>query len=558
MAMVMAMVMAMGADRTNRRARRLLRPLSRKSIRRFIARSSVQPVCRACIAGIGCLGLAVSAHADNWRIGSSASLVETWTNNVNYVANQNAVSDFATSVTGGLSINGQGARVKLNGTLSATALFYAKETQNNSFAPSVNLSGNIEAIEKFFYIDGSANVGQTFASPFGAQPANLVNASNNRYTQQTYNLSPYILGHVPNTYITYKVRDDNIWTLASNYGNSSVDAPGTYFNQLDATMDSPPAPYGWTAEYNRSHYAPSNRTDTLGAYTIQVARGIAIYQYDPTLQVSLRGGYEKDEFPLTGSQGLIYGAGMDWHPSDRTQANGYWEHRFFGASYSAQITHRLPRTAMSLSIVRGISTYPQNAITIPLGANVAAFLDAAFQTRIPDPAERALAVQQLIAQQNLPSELATPVNIFAANVLLQTSATASAVLVGLRNSLAFSLYYLKSTQITGTGAALPDFLQGAENNTQVGGGVSLSHKLSGLSNLAASVSYSRTTGNGTSGVFEAARSNNFYVSGSFNTQLGARTTASLSTNYSRFEPVGVVNATSTNAFNVSAGLNHTF
>ena len=71
---------------------------------------------------------------------------------------------------------------------------YASQTENNSFAPTVNLTGTLEAIEKFAYLEARANVSQTFISPFGAQPADLVNATQNRYTQQTYEVSPYIQG----------------------------------------------------------------------------------------------------------------------------------------------------------------------------------------------------------------------------------------------------------------------------------------------------------------------------------------------------------------------------
>jgi len=547
----------MGPERSDRRSRSLLRPLPRIPIRRLSALPASRPAWHACVAGIGCLALAAPAHAENWRLQSSASISETYTSNVNYSASGAAEGDFATTVTGMLAINGQGARVRLNGTIGGTGLFYVKETQNNSFAPLANLTGNVEAIEKFLYIDGTANVTQTFFSPFGAQPGNLVNATANRYTSQTYSLSPYIVGRIAGTNITYQARDDNIWTLSSNFGDNSVEAPNTYLNQFNASMSAPAAPWGWRAEYNRTHYAPSER-DTFGAYTIQVARGIAIYQYDPQLQVSLRGGYEKDEFPLTGSDGIVYGAGMQWFPSDRTQVSGYWEHRFFGSSYSVQVSHRLPRTALSFVAARGINTYPQNALTIPAGANVLTYLDAALTTRVPDPAERALAVQQLIAQAGLPSQVVTPVNIFAANVLLQTTATATAVLIGIRNSLAFSLYYVKSEAISGTGAALPPVLQFSQNNTQAGGGVSFSHKLSGMTNLTASTSYSRTTSDASTGAFEGARTNNFYVSGGFNTQLGPKTSASLSANYSRFVPVGVLDQATTNAFNVIASLNHTF
>ncbi len=71
--------------------------------------------------------------------------------------------------------------MKLNGTVGGTEELYAGQGQSDSFAPSVNLVANLEAIEKFFFVDATANVSETFISPFGAQPANLTTPSNNRY-----------------------------------------------------------------------------------------------------------------------------------------------------------------------------------------------------------------------------------------------------------------------------------------------------------------------------------------------------------------------------------------
>ncbi len=48
---------------------------------------------------------------------------------------------------------------------------------------------------------------------------------------------------------------------------------------------------------------------------------------------------------------------------------------------------------------------------------------------------------------------------------------------------------------------LPPILQFGQNNTQTGGGVAFSHRLSGMTNLTASANYSRTTSNNSTGVF---------------------------------------------------------
>lgn len=510
------------------------------------------------LAGLGCATAAAPVLAENWSFVASAGATETFTNNVNLSARGQSESDFITSLTAALAINGEGARVKLNGSIAATGLLYASQTENNSIAPSVNLTGRLEAIEKFFYIDAQANVSQTFNSPFGPQPGNIVNATGNRYTSQTYTLSPYIQGRFAGSNVSYQLRDDNIWTLASQFGDSSVDTPNTYLNRLYGSVSSPAAPWGWTLEYTGTRYVPSGEGDLYGSYTVQIGRAIMSYQFDPQLQVSARGGYEKTRFPLTGTDDFVYGAGVQWYPTDRTQLVGLWEQRFFGSSYSVEFSHRMPRTAMRASFARGLNTYPQNALSIPAGANVASFVDAAFTTRIPDPAERALAVQQFVAQSGLPPTLASPVNIFSVGVLLQDTASASLVLIGVRNSLAFNVFYTKSNAISGTGSVLPPALQFGQNNTQTGGGVSLAHRLSGLTNLTASATYSTTTSNATEGLFADTRSNDGHLSLDLGHQLGPKTSVSTGVTYSRFAPSGGVGASNSSAYSVYAGINHTF
>jgi uncharacterized protein (PEP-CTERM system associated) len=511
------------------------------------------------LAGIACVSSLRPALAENWRLTASTGATETYTSNVNTVAQADAVSDFGTSVTATLVINGTGARAKLDGSIGATGLFYTRETQNNSIAPTVDLSGSLEAVEKFFFIDAQATVLQTFNNPFGPQPGNAVNATQNRYTSQTYRVSPYVRGAIPDSNVSYQLRDDNIWTVASQYGDASPGIPNTYVNQLTGTVGTQAAPVGWTLEYNGTRYLPADsNTSTSGSYTIQVGRGIVTYLFDPQVQVSGRAGYESDRFVLTGSEGPVYGIGGQWHPTDRTQMEGFWEHRFFGSSFDWKLSHRLPRTAISASFSRGIATFSQNSLTIPAGANVAAFVDAAFTTRITDPAERALAVQQFLARTKLPPTLATPVNFFAANPLLQTAGNAAVVLAGARNSMAFNLFYLESEEISGTGSPLPPALQSGNNNTQSGGGVAFNHQLTGLTNLTASASYSTTRSNNTQGLFADVRSQNGYLNLGVTTQLAPKTTASAGVGYSRYVTHDVAAPYTAPSLTVYVGFNHTF
>jgi hypothetical protein len=199
-----------------------------------------------------CLVAASSAAAESWRFTPSAGITETVTDNVNYAPRDGAKNDFVTSVTAALGINGEGKRVKLNGSIAATAELYARESQNNAITPNVSLTGNVEAIERFFFVDAAANVSTQFLSPYGPQPGSTANATANRYTSQTYSVSPYIKGEFGASGITYELRDQNTWTIGGTYGDSSVKPPDTYSNLLTASVTSAAKPQGWRVEYEHA------------------------------------------------------------------------------------------------------------------------------------------------------------------------------------------------------------------------------------------------------------------------------------------------------------------
>jgi uncharacterized protein (PEP-CTERM system associated) len=321
-------------------------------------------------------------------------------------------------------------------------------------------------------------------------------------------------------------------------------------------VSSPVIQWGWSLTYDRNYY-DSGSPDAN--YTTEVARAILTYDVDPRLQITPRVGYERARFPLTSSEDVIYGIGGQWTPGARTTVNGFWEHRFFGSSYSAQVTHRLPRAALSASVSRGLTSYPELSLLIPEGVSVASFLDAAFSTRIPDPAERALAIEQFFARTGLPPTLATPVPVYGTSLTLQESASVSLVMLGARNALGFSVFYSKGEQISGTGAVLPPALQFGNNNTQVGGGVNFSHNFSAITNLVATASYSQTVANSADGPLGDAHSSNTSFNVAMNTRFGPRTTASAGAWYTHYDPSGGnLNTGNSDTLSVYARISYSF
>lgn len=510
--------------------------------------------CRAAVALIGLAALSGVARAEKWTASASAGATETY----NHYSGATDVNDGSvTSLTASLSFIGEGARLRLAGSLTATEIVYPGQTQNNSFAPTASVSGHLEAIEKFFFVDATANVSQTYISPFGPQPGNITTPTANRYTSESYSVSPYIQGNLGSS-TTYLVRDDNIWTTSSSFGDSSLKAPGTYWNNFDASMNTGSGAGGLSLQYTRQYYDSGSDT---GTYIVQVARAVASYAVDPQFEVSARGGYESDHFPAANTfgsdtQGTVYGAGLHWKPTERTDLNGFWEYHFYGSSYSWVLTHRLPNVALSASFTRGLSSFPQLALVVPAGVTVAQFLDLAFTTRIPDPVQRAQAVAQFLAQTGLPPTLTSPLNFYSTSLTLQNSALLSAVWVGALNSVAFSLFRTESEAVSGQGSALPSAFQFAANSIQTGGGVSYSHRLSGLTNLVANANYTRTVPNTSDETLSNAKTNNYNASVALSTQFSPKTSGSIGVTYFLFDTGSGTGRQSTTG--VYASISHTF
>jgi uncharacterized protein (PEP-CTERM system associated) len=260
------------------------------------------------------------------------------------------------------------------------------------------------------------------------------------------------------------------------------------------------------------------------------------------------GGYEQNNYTLTESSDIVYGGGGEWHPTERTNVAGRYEQRFFGDSYLVAVTHRNPFSAINVNASRNISTYPQQLFSLPAGGDVAALLDAAFTTRIPDAAQRAQAVQAFLSQTGLPATLQTPLNYYTEQTLLVQQANATFTLFGARNSLAFTVYNRKTEPIAGaTGLVLPPELAPQNNNTQTGGSFVYNHRLTPFTSLNALATRYYTTANAPL----VARSTTNYFLVAVDSRLSPKTIGTTGLTYTTFDS----NLSDYNAFTAYVGLN---
>ena len=193
---------------------------------------------------------------------------------------------------------------------------------------------------------------------------------------------------------------------------------------------------------------------------------------------------------------MIYGIGFRLAP-DRTARTS----RAIGSIGSSALPtafafdHRTPLTVWNVKFSRNISTYPQQLASLAAGSNVAGYLNQLFLSGIPDPVERQNVVDQLMQSRGLPATLTSPVSLYTEQILLVEQQTATVGLLGARNSIFLSVFNAHNEPITAAGDVLPPSLFSQNANTQTGGSIVWTNRLTQSVNLTASFTLLRTTAN---------------------------------------------------------------
>jgi len=447
-----------------------------------------------CFASCAGLLAPTAVMAERWAFEASVQSQVTATSNSGFEKNDVAKSDVLVEVTPTVAFRGEGARLKLSADLSLQGLAYVKGTQDNEVNPLASLLASLVAVEQFFFIDASANVDRTIINPFGPRPDGA--SSVNTTTTSTVRLTPYIDWNItPRLHATARSENSATRTIDTVLTDSQEHFTD-YAGRHTASLSLLPQPMGLALTYERddTQYERSSQQRS----TTEIARAIASYALNYQFVVGLRAGYERASYPGLQVDNKFYGADINWRPSERTNLSAFAEDRFFGTGWSAAFSHRMPRAAINFQSSRDVATYPENFLTVPAGGSVAGLLDQALTTRLPDPIDRARAVQDLIASRGLPPTLITPARFYSRQTSIETSNSLTAVLLGARNSLGLTAFYLRTESLATLedSPIVPTSLVG--NNVERGASLTFSHQLTPLTAFNATAAWSKTQGLGTS------------------------------------------------------------
>ena len=503
------------------------------------------PSAASVVVGVAALFASTGAVAQKWTAEVGVSSRVEWTSNAQ-LGEAGGRGDVILDVRPQVRLTGEGGQFKVSGTAALDGVNYLHKTQPSRIRPEADLTASLQAVPRLVFLDAGLRVFQTSANPFGARQE--TGSSKNSETTVVGRVSPRIEG-MAGEHLRYVVRSDNVWT---NQSGATAPQTGTnssgYFGQNAASIEHDPLPFGWRLAAERTD--TTYRDGTVQPLVIELARATTLYALSTDITFGLYGGYEHTNFDTPGQRGWIYGIDAKWQPSSRTLLTAFGEHRFFGDAWRVAFAHRTPAFAWNIVSSRTLQTAPQSAFDLPATNNVAALLDGIFTTRYPDPVERARAVQNFISSQGLPTSTLQPITLQQRQLSIVNLNMATIALIGVRNTVSLSGFQSRTADATGGSVILSG--GSLTNNSQIGGSIALTHKLTPSYTLTASSEWSRISALSASGADRTIQKSARLL---MNVQAAPRTSAFAEVRYTRLDSNSAVSGREGAVF---AGLDHRF
>jgi uncharacterized protein (PEP-CTERM system associated) len=300
--------------------------------------------------------LADSARSGEWLISPSIQLAETFTDNVT-LAPEDQESDFVTTISPGVSVRGNGARLQTGLDYRLDRLIFAGDTDRNRVDHDLRATASAELVEEMAFVDARASVNRQFASNTGAFSVSNVNTTGNRRTVQIYSLSPSLYHHFGNwadsesryTLDRVEIGGEDVANTFTNRGSFTLDS-GTRFGRL-----------GWTVTLDARRTQRSTDDPLVDDTTTERQLADAEFQYvfNEYLTMLASGGYEKidDQTLRERPDGAIWSVGVELHPGPRSSLRVTYGDRFETKILTVDATYEPnPRTTLSAQFFESIET----------------------------------------------------------------------------------------------------------------------------------------------------------------------------------------------------------
>ncbi len=434
-------------------------------------------------------------------------------------------------------------------------LFASRDSDRSQSFIELSGAGTYEAIENFLFIDADASISRDNTSSFSGRSRGDPLATDKNDEQRVFSIGPRIeFGFGENGRGSARY-------LARWYDGARGELAEERVDQWNAGLSDPTAfgRVGWGLAYSRTdtQYDGLNSEESLE----EIGRATVFFGLMPELRLRGIAGYERNDYAGNEESGSIYGGGFDWTPNSRTSLSATVEDRLFGTGYDVQFNHRMPRleylpsSHWQLSFTRDIQsnleTLAGGFLLDPRFQNLLAlFNDPVIVALYPDEADRRRRLVELY------ESIGGNFDPLRSNLYyLERAARAALSLIGARNVLTLSYDNSDRERLnTLSGSFIGDR---PEDELAIFGRVrtssltlSLTHRLSGLSAINASISREKAEGS-ESEQFSDLEADRTWLRVGFVTRLSPDATGELSYSHQRTESDGN-SSTSFNDFTENA------
>ena len=471
----------------------------------------------ALLAGVLAAG---GSCAQTWVIAPTVSLKETYSDNVAVIADELARRGWITDVTPGIRIDHTAARAAGFLDYKYHYLRYSSLRGLDKRQQSLTSRLNLEAVERFLFLDARADITQQNRSPFAAAVApDQPSASSNRVETRLVQVSPYVSGDLFGL-TNYRLR----YTATDVRSEDLVALPRTRIGEFTGRFRNaaPSAALGWAIDVNTL----SVRNDVAGSVEDSRIRGSLIYAIYPQLHVFASDGYERTDFlGPTRKSSNTPGVGLDWVPTPRTKVGGVYEKRFFGDGHLLNVSHRTAYTSWQFSSSRDATILP-GIVSSGAGA-VYILMNELLAATFPDPATRATVVRSRLDAAGLPGGLSFSTGSVDARPILQRSHKGSVGLLLPRDTITFGYSRIEQH---GFGSNLSATLV-ANDYRQQGFSANWAHQMTPLTSLTLLATSLRTEGLTTTTIETRQRALSLLLT----TRLGPKTSAAFGIRHVEFD-----------------------
>jgi uncharacterized protein (PEP-CTERM system associated) len=472
----------MNSRRADGLHRRPAKPLS-SSLHTRIGRGLAPP-----LTGLVALA-ALAAHAQEGGIQPRVTLVpelgirETLTDNA-HLTTGGGKTELITEFSPELRLSSNAGRIKGFFDYTVRGLVYARESSANNVQQTLSAAGTAEAVENWAYVDASASISQQNISALGTSSPDSALLNSNRTEVSSLRLSPYLHGRLGGI-ANYEARLN--WQ--STNSNSSTADSTTTGASLRLASDTSFARLGWSVDASHQvvdfHETGTNQTDRI--------TGGLNYAATPELLLSVRAGHETNDLVSLNREGYrTWGWGATWTPTERTRLDAQREQRFFGSSHSVRFEHRLPRSVITFSDTRDVSTDAGGTGNGSGPRTVFDLLFAQAASNVPDPILREALVDTFLLNNGLTRASLINGGFLTSAVSLQRRTDFSFAWLGLRSTVIVSAFRNDARRLDAATVAADDLSNG-NLLRQYGASVNVSQRLTPVSALSVVATRTKTT-----------------------------------------------------------------